>query len=94
MFNYLRRVDFYEKIPHLVSIVVSFSLVLRPCTFFTCSTKFCTNFVMQVTNPQGLGTRLSLVLRLSLLGGVMVREQGYQCVVLEVTKHCVIAVSV
>ena len=34
MFNYLRRVDFYEKIPHLVSIVVSFSLVLRPWCIF------------------------------------------------------------
>ena len=74
MFNYLRRVDFY-KILHLVSIVVSFSLVPRPCGFVTCSTKFCANFVMQVTNPQGLGTRLSLVPRLSLLRrGVRVRE--------------------
>ena len=30
----------------------------RPCTFITYSTEFCANFVLQVMNMQGLGTRL------------------------------------
>ena len=34
------------------------SLVPKPCAFVACSTKF-TNFVLQATNAQGLGTRLS-----------------------------------
>ena len=32
------------------------SLIPRPCTFIGCST----NFVLQATNEQGLGTRLGL----------------------------------
>ena len=34
------------------------SLIPRPCAFVTCSTKFRAKFVLQVTNAQGLGTRL------------------------------------
>ena len=29
------------------------SLIPRPCVFFACSTKFCTNFVLKATNVQG-----------------------------------------
>ena len=34
------------------------TLVPRPCAFVTGSAKFAQNFVLQVTNAQGLGTRL------------------------------------
>ena len=37
------------------------SLVPRPCTFVACSTCRGTNFVLQATNAQGLGTRLPLM---------------------------------
>ena len=34
------------------------SLVPRPCAFVACSMNICANFVLQVTNAQGLGTEL------------------------------------
>ena len=35
------------------------SLIPRPCAFVACSTKFAQNSILQATNTQGLGTRLS-----------------------------------
>ena len=46
--------------------VVLFSLVPGPCAFVVCSTQYeirGVNFVLQVTNAQGLGTRLSITLQ-------------------------------
>ena len=38
---------------------VALSLVPRPCAFVACSTLAIRNFILQVTNAQGLGTRLT-----------------------------------
>ena len=50
--------DLMELDPITLATHSSFSLVPRPCMFVTCSVKFTQNFVLQVTNVQGLGTRL------------------------------------
>ena len=43
---------------YYIQICTEYSLVPRPCALVTCSTKFCVNFVLQATNPQGLGMEL------------------------------------
>ena len=44
--------------PSTLATHSSLSLVPRPWTFVACSVKFTQNYVLQVTNVQGLGTRL------------------------------------
>jgi len=41
-----------------IQMCTEYSLVPRPCVFVACGMKFCVNFTLQMTNAQGLGTRL------------------------------------
>ena len=49
------------RLLHISHSGVSCSLIPRSCAFVTCSLRFCANFVLHVTNVQGLGMRLGLL---------------------------------